>query len=112
MPHFKCVACKTRLHVPAGPSSQVDDPCPGCGVPLEPVGELTEIVGFQAIEPPAGDTPDTQRRMADRIGELIARRRQMDEADLDAKRWLDDGGSFSTEAVAQALPLPAGESTP
>ena len=50
MPHFKCVACKARLYSEASPADLVDDRCPRCGSPLEPVGELAEIVGFQSIE--------------------------------------------------------------
>jgi hypothetical protein len=77
VPHFKCVACKTRLHRTAGPGELVGDLCPGCGSPLEPVGELAEIVGFQTVKPRDGAA----------------------ETELDAERWLDDGGSFSPEAV-------------
>jgi hypothetical protein len=50
MPHFKCVVCKTRLYSAAARADLVADLCPGCGSPLEPVGELTEIVGFQSVE--------------------------------------------------------------
>ncbi len=49
MPHFKCAACRTRLYSGAAPADLVGDLCPGCGSLLEPVGELAEIVGFQAI---------------------------------------------------------------
>jgi hypothetical protein len=86
VPHFKCVACKTRLDSTAGPADLVDDLCPGCRSPLEPVGELAEIVGFRAIKP---------------------RDAALAEAALDAERWLDDGGSFSPEAVAAETALPA-----
>jgi len=74
MPHFKCVACRTRLHSAAAPADVLGDLCPRCGSPLEPVGELAEIVGFQSIR---------QRNSP-----------------------ADDGGSFSTEAQAAALPKP------
>ena len=40
MPHLKCVGCKTRLYSAAIRADLVDDLCPGCGSPLEPVGEL------------------------------------------------------------------------
>ena len=49
MPHFKCTACRTRLYSPTGAGDPVGDLCPGCGSLLEPVGELSEIVGFRAI---------------------------------------------------------------
>ena len=50
MPHFKCLACRTRLYSTSRPGELVGDLCPGCGSLLEPVGELAEIVGFQAIK--------------------------------------------------------------
>ena len=80
MPHFKCVACRTRLYSAAAPADLVGDLCPGCGSLLEPVGELAEIVGFQSIEA--------------------------------AQRRADAGGSFSPEAVAQAVALPIPEENP
>jgi hypothetical protein len=108
MPHFKCLACKTRLHSPAGPAG---DLCPGCGSLLEPVGELAEIVGFRSIEPRAiavdGGTPGTDRRSIDRVDDLIARREALlADTQLDAERWLDDDSSFSPEAVAEVMALP------
>ena len=50
MPHFKCVGCRTRLYSTAARADLVADLCPSCSSPLEPVGELTEIVGFQSVE--------------------------------------------------------------
>jgi Zn-finger nucleic acid-binding protein len=49
MPHFKCVGCRTRLYSASARADLVFDLCPSCGSLLEPVGELTEIVGFQSI---------------------------------------------------------------
>ncbi len=79
MPHFKCVPCKTRIHGPADFADEaVGGLCPGCGALLEPVGELSEIVGFRAIRPRegtagpgAGGTPE---QVAGRIGALVALR--------------------------------------
>jgi uncharacterized protein YegP (UPF0339 family) len=46
-----------------------------------------------SIEPLAGNTPPV---------DLLARREQrVARDDLDAERWLDEGGSFSSEAVTQ-----------
>jgi len=49
MPHFKCEGCKARLYSASARADLVDDLCPRCGAPLEPVGALTEIVGFQSV---------------------------------------------------------------
>jgi hypothetical protein len=88
MPHYKCVACKTRLYRAASAAHQVRDPCPGCGSLLEPVGELAEVFGFRHVS--------SRESAADgdaREGVLV-------QARVDAERWLDDGGSFPAETVA------------
>lgn len=78
MPHFKCVGCRIRLHSAGRPADLVGDLCPGCGSLLEPVKELTEIVGFQSIEHSdgaAGDgSPPGEQRIAARLDALFARR--------------------------------------
>ena len=114
MPHFKCTLCKTRLHSPAVPADPGGDLCPGCGALLEPVGDLSEIVGFQAIKPRdgAGDggMPGTHERIIGPVDDLIARREaNLARPRLDDERWLDDGGSFSPEAAAEAMALPTKE---
>jgi hypothetical protein len=48
MPHYKCTPCRTRLRR-SGYPELVADLCPDCGALLEPVGELSEVVGFRAI---------------------------------------------------------------
>ena len=111
MPHFKCVACRTRLYSAPGPDDLVGDLCPGCGSLLEPVGELAEIVGFRAIkhrDSGADDSlPGTHERIAGRVDDFFARREAiLAQARLDAGRSVDDGGSFSPEAVAEAMALP------
>ena len=116
MPHFKCVACKARLYSAAGPDDLVGDLCPGCGSLLEPVGELAEIVGFRSIKSRDGAAENsprgTHRRIAGRVDDFFARREAfLAQARLDAERWIDDGGGFSSEAVAAAMALPTpGES--
>jgi hypothetical protein len=68
--YFKCVTCKARLYSAASPNSLVRDLCPGCGTMLEPVAELTELVGYRSIEPQAGHGV-----VIDRFAELLAARR-------------------------------------
>jgi hypothetical protein len=110
MPHFKCVACKTRLYSTASPADPVGDLCPGCGSLLEPVSELGEIVGFRSIRSRNGaadGAPGTNERIAERVDDFFAGRRAiLAQARLDAGRWLDDGGGFSPEAVAAAMARP------
>jgi hypothetical protein len=89
MPHFKCIACKTRLYRAPGPDDLVGDLCPGCGCLLEPVGELTEIVGFRRYRTD-DSPPGPHQRIADRVEGFFARRQ----------------AGFSPEAVADAIALP------
>jgi hypothetical protein len=115
--HFKCLACKTRLYSAAGPGDLVGDLCPGCGSLLEPVGELAEIVGFRFIkhrDSAADDSPPgTHQRIADGVDDFFARREAiLTQARLDPERWVDDGGSFSPEAVAEAMALPTPKENP
>ena len=117
MPHFKCLACKARLHSAAGPDDLVGDLCPGCGSLLEPVGELAEIVGFRAIKDRDGaaadSAPGTHQRIAGRVDDFFARRESiLAQARLDASRWVDDGGSFSPDAAAEAMALPPPRENP
>lgn len=111
MPHYKCEACKTRLYNAGTPTGLVGDLCPGCGSLLEPVEKLAEVVGFRSIKPHEGegDAPGRHQRIAERIGDLMARREARAQAELDIERWLHDGDGFSPEAMAQALALPAPE---
>jgi ribosomal protein S27E len=111
MAHFKCVACKTRQYCAARPADVVGDLCPGCGSLLEPVGELAEVFGFRHItsrENVADGGPvGRHQQIADRVDDFFARpAATVAQASLDAERWIDDGGSFSPEAVAAATPRP------
>ena len=116
MPHYKCVACKARLHSAGRPTDLVGDLCPGCGSLLEPVGELAEIVGFRSITSRVrtsdGDAPGTHQRLADNVGEFVALREAIRaQARRDAELWLDDGGSFRPEPVAAAMAVPTPKET-
>jgi hypothetical protein len=100
MPHYKCVACKARLHSAGSPADQVGELCPGCGSLLEPVGDLAEIVGFRSIKAadgaPAGDAPGTHERLAESVGDFLALREA-----IRAQAERD-----SSEAAAAAIALP------
>ncbi len=111
MPHVKCAACRTRLYSAKGRDELVGDLCLGCGGLLEPVGELSEIVGFRSIASPDGfptdDLPETPAALPGRPDDFIGRRKAiLARAQLDAERWADDGGRLLAEAVALQLPDP------
>jgi hypothetical protein len=56
----------------------IGDLCPVCGSLLEPVGDVGEIVGYRVIETRVSTAHSTASRavelIADRVGEIIARR--------------------------------------
>jgi hypothetical protein len=71
MPHRKCVVCRIRMRVPA---DRPDEPCPGCGRPLAPVRDLTEIVGFRVGDQHRRDAAVAgHQRIADAVSEIMAR---------------------------------------
>ena len=47
MPHYKCVTCTIRLTA----AGELPGCCEGCGAVLEPVTELSEIVGYRLVQP-------------------------------------------------------------
>lgn len=56
MPHFRCLACKSRLYSASTPAGA---PCPGCGSPLESVGALSELAGLRLISSGSDDARRT-----------------------------------------------------
>ena len=51
MPYVKCVPCKIRISVAGNGTDPTDPSCPGCGLSLEPVAKLTEVMGFRSERP-------------------------------------------------------------
>lgn len=84
MPHLKCIPCRIRAHSPYPPVDGVGELCPGCGFLLEPVADLSELVGLRATRL----DPDSAQE------------------DFDSGRWLDDGGGPLPERLVQAMALP------
>jgi hypothetical protein len=71
------VACTARVWRDGDPADHLRDLCPGCGGPLEPVGELSELIGFRSLRarprPARRALPDRSQRIAAEIRETIAR---------------------------------------
>lgn len=109
MSHYKCAACRARLHVSGRPAELVGDLCPECGSLLEPVAELSELVGFRSITTAgSGANPEpssSRERIAERVDEFVARRAAILERDRlnDPETWLDGD---APHAAAVALPPP------
>jgi hypothetical protein len=79
LPYVKCAPCRIRLRRDSPEVTLFDGLCPVCGLELEPATELVELVGFSAFDLAQGD-----RAFAPAPG---------DREQLDAGRWIDDGGS-------------------
>lgn len=79
--------------------------CPVCEAPLESVGERSEILGFRLLERGASTVEGEQAEPLVRpISDLTQRREaRIEQSELSAERWLDDGGSFDTAAVEAEL---------
>lgn len=89
MAHSKCLTCRARVWREGAPADHLRDLCPGCGGHLEPVSNLTELIGFRALRarprsasrPP----PDRSQQIAAEIRETIARH------DVERQRRTDAG---------------------
>ena len=68
MAHFRCTPCRARVRRDGGVAEHLNDLCPGCGGPLEPVARPEELIGLQALptRPPARAT------IADHVRAVIA----------------------------------------
>ena len=49
MPHYKCDACRIRLHPPGNRLDRFSDLCPECGSLLDPIADLGQLIGFRLI---------------------------------------------------------------
>ena len=100
-----CLACRLRLHSPQTLADEVGDLCPGCGSLLEPVGDLTDIVGFQAISSHAPSLESDAQSTHERICDVLTRRgATFAPARPDAQPLVDDRGSSC--AVSVSMPPP------
>ena len=68
MAHFRCTPCNARVWRDGHAAEHVDDLCPGCGGPLEPVERIEDLVGLRAlrVRPSSGST------LADHVRAVIA----------------------------------------
>jgi hypothetical protein len=66
--NFRCTPCRARVWRDGGVAEHLNDLCPGCGGPLEPVARAEELVGLRALRrrPPARAT------IADHVRAVIA----------------------------------------
>ena len=99
MPYFKCVPCKVRVSSAGADTVLTDGSCPSCGFALEPVADLTEVVGFRSANLL---DPSAPQRVAERVAD-ISGGRSVAGAQTGIDRWLDEGGSPGPEPLAEAI---------
>jgi hypothetical protein len=109
MPHYKCAACRIRLHISGTPAVLVADRCRECGSFMEPVVEPAELIGFRAISSADSATDRLRSRYhkptAGYVDGFLTRRAVALERDrVDAESWLDHDDH--PDAAAVALPVP------
>lgn len=106
MPHCRCTTCKLRVRVPGRSTELVEVLCPECGSPLEPVADLSELIGYHTVAS-RGDRAESVRSGSHQpIGAFLPRRTALRERErdrLEAEQWLDDDDPI---AVAVTLPPP------
>jgi hypothetical protein len=108
VPYLKCVSCKIRVSGAASGTDLTDVSCPGCGQSLEPVANLADVLGYRSSN--LHDSPPPPR-VAGRVADISGGRAAA-EADLDADRWLGEGGSLSPDALAEAVAPPSPRTGP
>jgi hypothetical protein len=101
VPYFKCVPCKIRVSAAGVSTDLTDGSCPGCGAALEPVRQLTEVLAFRSPNLLDSSVPP---RVAERVAD-ISGGRAVHDAQVDVDRWLDEGGSFVPEPLAEAVAM-------
>ena len=113
MPQFKCTACGVRLYSAAAAADVLDPRCPTCGSQPHRVRRPERFPRLRGA--PGGRHTETTRthnrghqRIVDRFATFMANGRPDEIAPIDAERWLDDGGGFSSAAVARVRLAPTG----
>lgn len=80
MPHSKCVRCQSRVWQEHTAGDHPVDLCPGCGGELEPVADLSELVGLSALrvrpDLACRAVPDQTDRISRQIRETVAQARR------------------------------------
>jgi hypothetical protein len=49
MSHSKCETCQARVWHDGGAADHLADLCPGCAGPLEPITDLSALVGLRCL---------------------------------------------------------------
>jgi hypothetical protein len=101
VPYLKCVPCRIRVSATGAGMDFAPAACPDCGSALEPVAELIEVMGFRS---PNRLEPSLPRVVGDPVTD-ISGGRSAARSQLEADRWLDEGGSIGLDPLADEVAL-------
>ena len=102
--HLICRGCRIRVRGNVPEIDLLEGMCPICGARLRLPSSISGVMGFRLFDlGPLSDgglsgAPPAVGRPVDFVGHhgaAVAR------DDRDAQRWLDEGGSFPSKAVAE-----------
>jgi len=102
--HLSCPDCRIRVRGNAPAIDLLEGTCPICSARLRLASSASGVMGFRLFDlDPLSDgglsgAPPAVGRPGDFVGHhgaAVAR------DDRDAQRWLDEGGSFPSKAVAE-----------
>jgi hypothetical protein len=84
MAHSQCLSCRARVW---REGSSTEDLCPGCGGPLQPVSDLSQLIGLRCLRArPQGLRPSSTERF-EQVSERI--RAQIARTDAERQRRID-----------------------
>jgi len=82
MAHAKCARCSARVWIDGPAIDPPLDLCPGCGDPLEAVGNLSELVGLRSLRArPKQLSGSSEAGSPGRISELIRAKIALNDAE-------------------------------
>ena len=100
--HLSCQDCRIRVRASAPEIALFEGSCPICGATLRAVPFPSGVMGFRSFDLDALAEQGSSDRPPAQPVDLVARREPALARDgFDVDRWSDEGGSVSSEAVAE-----------
>jgi hypothetical protein len=102
--HLSCPACRIRVLANDPEIDLLQGGCPICEATLRAVSSASEVVGFRSFdlgELSGAGSSGAPHTVGHRDDFMTRRRAALKGDELDAQRWLDEGGSLPIEAVAE-----------
>jgi len=102
--HLGCPGCRIRLFANVPEAGLLDGMCPICGTRLQLASSASGVMGFRLFD--LGPLSDRglsapSHAVGRPVGFVGHRRPAVARDGCDTPRWLDEGGSFPSDAVAE-----------